>query len=43
MQEDLPWELDGPTNMLLINSCSSCGEEYSEEGREGHTSEIKHQ
>jgi len=37
MQEDLLWELDGQTNMLLIADCSSCGEGYSEEGSEGHT------
>jgi hypothetical protein len=37
MQEDLLWELDGPTDMMLITNCSSCGEEYSEEGSKGRT------
>jgi hypothetical protein len=43
MHEDLLWELDGPTNMLLLNACSSCGDKYNEEGSEGRTLDIKHQ
>jgi hypothetical protein len=43
MQEDLLWELDGPTNMLLIIDCSSCDDKYSEEGSKSHIWDIKHQ
>jgi len=42
-EQDLLWELDGPTNMLLFTDCSSCGDEYSGEGSESHMSDLNHQ